>query len=118
MEAWPPSLPQYVLVDGYLEEEGDNLIETTPDTSSPNARPRASNAARKLTVAFELTKTQLQTLQTFYRTTLIHGSLPFTFPTPNDTTPQIVRFQKGGGPKITGLGGRYRRVSLALWILP
>jgi hypothetical protein len=118
MEAWPNTLPQYVLVDGYSEEEADNLIEYKPEAGAPISRPRSSNAARPITVAYELSRGQLQDLQEFYRTTLISGSLPFTFPTPNEDTPQIVKFQKGGGPKVTGVGGPWRRVSMSLWIMP
>lgn len=119
MDAWPGTLPQYVLVDGYQEEEGDNLLETQPDIGPPITRARSTTAARALNMSLDLSKAQLAILRTFYRTTLINGSLPFTMSAPSETaTTYTVKFQKGGHPKVTGHGGGYFRIAMALWILP
>lgn len=116
--AWPVGLPQYVLVDGYGEDEADNLIEYGPDIGPPISRPRSSAAARQFDIVFNLSRAQLATLRTFFRTTLISGSLPFTIPAPSVAGNYTVKFRKGSQPKMAALGGNWFRVTCGLWILP
>jgi len=116
--AWPGTLPQKFLVDGYMEGVGDGLLEYQPDTGPSISRRRATAVPRPLSGNFEMTSAQIATLRTFFDTTLIGGSLPFTFPDPLTGATLLVKFQKGGIPKWAALGGDYFSVGMSLWILP
>jgi hypothetical protein len=116
--AWPSGLPQNVLISGYQEGVGDGLLEYQPETGPTISRLRTSSSARPLTVNFELTSAQIAILRTFYGTTLLGGSLPFTFPGVTESATYLVKFQKSGIPKWTSLGGDYYSVTMSVWILP
>lgn len=118
VDAWPSTLPQKVLQGGYSEGVGDGLLEYQPDTGPPMTRLRTSANPRPIAVNFELTSAQLQTLIAFFTTTLIGGSLPFNFPAVIENTTYLVKFQKGGLPKWTSLGGDYFNVTMSIWVLP
>lgn len=118
VDAWPGTLPQKVLVEGYAEGVGDGLLEYQPDTGPPITRRRTSASPRPLTVTFELTSAQIATLRTFFDTTLLGGSLPFTFPGVIEGSTYLVKFQKDGLPRWTALGGDYFSVAISLWVLP
>ena len=118
VDVWPVGLPQKILIGGYSEGVGDGLIEYQPDAGPTISRRRSTAAARPLNMSFELTSAQLAILRTFYDTTLIGGSLPFSLPAPTESATYLVKFQKGGIPKWTALGGDYFMVSMTVWILP
>lgn len=118
VDAWPAGLPQRSLIQGYQEGVGDGLLEYQPDAGPTISRRRTTAVVRPLTVSFELTSAQLAILRTFYDTTLMGGSLPFTFPGPTEAATYLVKFQKDGIPKWTALGGDYFSVSISVSVLP
>ena len=65
MVAWEATLPQSPLINGYDRVEPDTTTRTT---------------------------TQRDTLNTFYKTTLQGGSLPFTLTLPGDSTDSNLKF--------------------------
>ncbi|KGT75791.1 hypothetical protein MA20_31840 [Bradyrhizobium japonicum] len=118
VDAWPVSLPQKFLVDGFSEQLGDGVLEYAPDAGPTLTRRRSTAAPRPLSGNMEMTSAQLAALKTFYEVTIINGSLPFTLPDPLGGADLLVKFQKGGQPKWSALGGDYFTVVLVLWILP
>jgi hypothetical protein len=118
-DAWPGGLPQYVLREGYSEAFSDGLLRAKVDTGPAKVRRRTSAAPRPVSFQLELTRAQLDTLRTFVDTTVIGGSLPFTFPAPTQTaTTWLVRFSENGLPRITSLGGDTFMVDFGIEILP
>lgn len=115
---WPGTLPQKFLVDGYSEGVGDGLLEYQPDTGASLTRRRATAMPKPMGGNFEMTSAQIATLKTFFETTLIGGSLPFNFPDPLTGATLLVKFQKGGIPKWSALGGDCYIVGVSLWVLP
>jgi len=73
---------------------------------------------RPLAISFELTSSQLAILRAFVDTTLLGGSLPFSFPAPSEGATYLCKLQKSGLPKWSALGGGYYSVSMVLWVLP
>lgn len=118
VDVWPVGLPQNVLVNGYSEAVGDGLLEYQPETGPSISRRRSTANPRPIAMSFELTSAQIATLRTFYETTLIGGSLPFSFPGITEAVTYLVKFQKSGIPKWTSLGGDYYSVSMSVWVLP
>lgn len=118
VDAWPGTLPQQPLQDGYSEAAGDGRVQYQPDVGPPITRRRTAAVVRPLAVSYELTSAQLAILRAFVDTTLLGGSLPFSFPAPSESATYLCRFQDGGLPKWAALGGDYYKVSMMLWILP
>lgn len=118
VDAWPGTLPQKPLQNGYSEAAGDGLAEYQPDVGPPLTRRRTAAVVRLLAVSYELTSSQLATLRAFVDTNLLGGALPFTFPAPSESATYLCKFQKSGLPKWSALGGDYYSVSMMLWILP
>lgn len=116
--AWPLTLPQSVLVSNYSDGVGDGLLEYQPDAGPSITRRRTSASVRPMTMNFQLTSVQIATLRSFFETTLIGGSLPFTFPDPLTGSSVLVKFSKSGIPKWTALGGDYFSVTMSVWVLP
>ncbi len=117
-ETWPASLPQRPLVNGYSDGIGDGRVEYAPDTGPTLTRRRSTATPSPLTVAFEMTRDQVDALQVFVATNLLGGSLPFNFPAINEAGTYVVKFQKQGLPKWTALGGDYYNVTMSLWKMP
>lgn len=65
-----------------------------------------------------MTRAQLAILKTFYETTLIGGSLPFTFPDPSFGGTILVKFPKGGQPSWQQVNASVYRVNITLSVLP
>jgi hypothetical protein len=118
MPVWPPTLPQCLMVDGSAEGFADNVLRSSSDTGPDKTRRRATSAPRPLQGSMKMTRSQAETLITFFRTTLADGAASFEFPpqilgTPG--TPLLVRFSE---PPTISLAGAMRIVSLRLEILP
>jgi hypothetical protein len=118
MDSWPDSLPQRLLREGNSEGLGDGLIETQPDAGPPQSRQRFSATAGSLAGAMNCSGAQLDTLLTFFRTTVSGGSLPFNFPNQRGAGEILVKFAKGGQPQWSETGPDVYRVSINLVTLP
>lgn len=116
-DVWPVDLPQCLPRDGQGEGMGDDRIFSQPDVGPAQVRPRSSAEVRPFSGLLILTRSELATLRTFVDTTLLRGSLPFTFPAQSEAGTWLVRFTKGGKPKWAPFGSKYR-VSFDLEILP
>ncbi|EAQ34486.1 hypothetical protein NB311A_12112 [Nitrobacter sp. Nb-311A] len=119
VDAWPETLPRYLLLDSFREGLADSVLEYAPDVGPPISRRRTTAATRPMSGQMVMTGAQFETLRTFFDETLLGGSLPFEFPsqTAADET-LLVKFPKGSAPTRFRLSNSLYRVDLTLMVLP
>jgi len=118
MAEWPSDLPNFATPSGYQESFGNNIIRSGMDLGPAKLRRRATAAVRVISFTQTLTSEQIQILESFYLTTLQHGSLPFTWTHPR-TGIAIANVQFAEPPSITPSGGgNYFEVSYKLTQIP
>lgn len=111
--AWPPTLPSYVLEQGYQETLPDNNIESSVEAGAAKVRPRFTAQFQKFTCAVQMTAAQSATFRDFFNNTLNTGSLPFDWVHPS--TRQAVTFQfRKPVPQAASQGGIYQVWTLNL----
>ena len=116
--AWPATLPQYPQ-KGFRETVGLNIIRSNPDAGPSKQRLRG-RGVNTLDVAYILTDTQLNTLNTFIDNT-IFGVRRFTVLHPRTGTSIEVRIVPQGNGNLytaTYLAPGFYNVQLMLEILP
>jgi hypothetical protein len=104
MPAWPASLPQYVLQQGYNEQLSDNLVETQMDAGPGKTRRRFTATVKQFGVTLEMDATQAATFEAFYETTLKQGSIPFDWVHPRTRAALTFKFKKPA-PRVSVRGG-------------
>jgi hypothetical protein len=77
MAAWPSSLPQIALADGFSEWASPNLILTENNAGPAKRRPKYTTVVMHQVVPLLLTTAQVATFETFFNSTIAFGSLPF-----------------------------------------
>lgn len=92
--SWPASLPQYVQENGYSEGEPDNLIESQMEAGPPKTRRRYTMQHPLFTMQVCTDVTGRSTFDTFFSTTLKHGSLPFDWVHPITRATVTFMFRK------------------------
>ena len=92
MAAYPASLPQYPLVQGFIDERQPGSIRSNMDTGAPKTRKRFTAVVRKLTWPTLLNGTERVTFDTFFITTINEGAGSFTIPDPVDDGTITVKF--------------------------
>lgn len=117
MVAWPGSLPQDVLVDGYDETFPNGKLRTQMDQGPAKQRRRYTAAVRPLRVMIEGTRAQMAILDDFYVTTLAMGALTFTKTMPRTLATVTFRFVSQP-PKPVPASGNSWAAMLDLEILP
>ena len=117
VDAWPADLPQCFIV-GYSDGKGEGRIGTNPDTGPPMMRRRSTAVVRPLSGSMRMTRAQIAILDTFYETTLIAGSLPFTFTDPTFGGTILVMFPIGSQPSWQQTAPGKYRVNISLSVLP
>ncbi len=116
---WPASLPQDVLVEGYEHGWGVGVIRSQTDIGPAKQRRRFTAVVQQLAVLTEVDRTQLATLQSFWRDTLGFGALPFDWVYPPTQAAVTFRFVGDQAPKDRPLpGGQLWEVSMNLEIMP
>ena len=115
--AWPLS---NALIDqsGYKEGIlGDPSVRSTMDSGPPKARARYSAVVYTFESTISLlSSANVDTLFAFYDTTLVFGSLPFTWTHPRTGAAVTYKFQER--PAIISVAGLSYQVSVKLMILP
>ena len=114
---WPPSLPQDVLVQGYDEALAENVVRTTMDAGPAKVRRRFTAGVRNFRLTVYLTRTQTDTLESFFDTTVKDGSLPFDWTHPRKQTSVTFRFVTPPRFHPDGSGARWL-TTLDLEVLP
>ena len=92
MTAWPSSLPDYVLQQGHSEALANVTSRSQMDAGPAKVRRRFTAGPRTVNAIVRLTTAQTQTLDTFYETTLVGGSLAFDWVLPRTQALQSFRF--------------------------
>ena len=83
MPTWPGTLPTKPQKSGFSEKLPDpGIIRSTMDSGTTKVRRRATAGIGLITCTFELTTAQAATLETFWKTTLSHGTLVYTWDHP------------------------------------
>lgn len=118
VDAWPNTLPQRLLISGASLGEGDGLVEYAPDLGPSLTRRGTTAVMRPLTGNMILTGSQVATWRQFFRTTIVQGSLPFTFPDPLGGSDLLVKHVKGAPPAVAPLGNDNWQLSLSLMVMP
>jgi hypothetical protein len=116
MATWPPSLPDYVLIDGYSESPPANTIRTEMDVGPAKMRRRSTAAPRPFSITQFMNTTQLATFDTFFNTTLNSGSERFDWVHPR--TQAAVEFRFVEQPNYEAIGGTSWHVSYNLEQMP
>lgn len=116
MASWPSTLPQRPLADGYVERPRSVTIRTDMDVGPPKVRRRYTAEIRDYALRLLLTTVQVATLETFYITTLSHGSLTFDWVHPRTQVAATFRMVNRPGYEQAGPG--YWYTDLALEELP
>ena len=108
MPTWPTAggFPQTPQFQNFQEVTPDALVRTRMDTGPEKVRRRFTAAVRPFKMQLGLTTAQVATLDTFYITTLEHGSLAFDWVHPRTSTSCSMRFKN----TIT-----YKRLGPDLW---
>lgn len=102
--SWPGTLPQAPLVDGWQMELSDNRYTFQPRQGRAMLRQKQTQDIDIQDVRFYLTAAQLTTFLTFFRTTLGHGTLSFTFTDVVSGVSYDYQFS-GTNPQITSPDG-------------
>jgi hypothetical protein len=92
--AWPSTLPEYVLEQGFSEAEPDQLMITSMEAGRPKTRRRYTTNNELFTAALAMTAAQRQIFQDWFRDDLRGGSLPFTWVHPLYRTAMTFMFRK------------------------
>lgn len=101
---WPPTLPTYVLEQGYEENLPDNNLESQVDSGVPKIRPRYTALMQMFKYTVLMDADQSDTFEAFFNTTLATGSLPFDWVHPRTRVACTFQFRKPV-PKATTQGG-------------
>jgi hypothetical protein len=119
MAAWPVSLPQSPLVNGYDEQFPKMGLRSSMDAGPAKQRRRSTAAVTPISIRLALTNAQVETLLTFWKTDTGGGVLSFTWVHPRTGTAVTMRFIADQPPHPQPLDSEdLYSVSFPLEILP
>lgn len=118
MDNWPVSLQQKMDVAGFQKRLGNTRVSTDMDVGPAKVRSRFTDAVDGYECQVLLDFSEVATFETFYKTTLGNGSLPFLFDDPFTLTATAFRFIPGQDPIIRPLGGRVFSLSMSWERMP
>lgn len=116
MAVWPTTLPTRPDRSSYQEIVPNTVIRTAMDAGPPKMRQRYTAGIRGFDLSFMMTKAQVATLDAFYITTLVGGSLSFTWVHPRTEAAATFRFVEP--PQYQAMSGSLYRVTAKMEILP
>lgn len=82
LPTWPVGLPIAPLLAEYTEPNKSLVTSVTSGNKSKIVRKTSSRTQRPLTVAFNLSASQVELFETFFYSTLEGGAIRFTFTHP------------------------------------
>lgn len=112
---WPASLPQAFKYQAPAETLGDGRKQSSVDRGPAMIRVATFVASDELTGVMDMSGAQWATLATFYKTTLVAGTMQFTMFDPKGGSDREVRF--AGPPSDTQVGFDQFAVTLQLEVL-
>lgn len=113
--AYPAGLPK-LEADSYVESPVDGTIRTQMDTGPEFFRRRFTATPTHINGDLNIDGSQVGTLLTFWKTTLRHGSLPFTWIDQRSGSAATFRFR--AAPVIRAGSGNNFLATLQLEMLP
>ena len=113
--SWPISLPD-ANVSGYQETFPDTVIRSTMDVGPDKIRRRTTAAVRKFRLSYDLTRAEVETLNTFYETSVEGGALPFTMKSPRTEDTETFRFM--APPDVSAMSGVHFRATCSFEEIP
>lgn len=113
--AWPNTLPQRFLRDGYTEDGADNLIATDMSIGPAKTRRRSTAAVEQISGIVMMSENQFSAFKAFVKADTKDRSLPFTFPDPHGGAALLVRMPH---PYSISPVGIEWRVQISLEVLP
>ncbi|MCK6475317.1 MAG: hypothetical protein L6Q35_00630 [Phycisphaerales bacterium] len=118
---WPVSLPTAMRIRDLNGAFGAGMIRTQMDAGPAKQRPRFTAAPAPYSGSMLMSGTQLQTLLSFYRTTLVMGADSFEWTDPLTGSAAMVRMT--APPRVTSLaplagGDEQWQVNLDIEVLP
>jgi len=114
--AWDNSLPQIFFVSGYSQSFSNVTIKSDMDAGPAKIRRRFTAGVEPVSGTMIMTAAQLATFDTFYNSTLLGGSLRFSWTKPPAHSVACeMRFVEN--PSWTKVEDEYE-VSLSLEVLP
>ena len=115
--AWDTDLPAKLFVNGYTQSLPDVTIKSDMDAGPSKIRRRFTAGIEPVSGTMVMSAAQLATLGTFYNTTLLGGSLRFSWtkPTAHSVACEL-RFTET--PSWISLGADNYEISLSFEILP
>jgi hypothetical protein len=117
VDAWPNTVNTYVKRDSDGEEPEEAVLRSITDIAPPKLRPCPSIDCDLISFEGRFTEEEWVDLQTFYKVTLLRGSLPFTRVHPL-TGAASVLFLWEKPPRLLRVGTIYRHVAIELRQLP
>lgn len=85
-------LPDHVLQDGYEEMEPETAVRSQMETGPAKLRQRFTSGRRRIKCVMSLSGTEVDTLGTFFSTTLVGGTQPFDWVLPRTQAATTFRF--------------------------
>jgi hypothetical protein len=117
--AWPSTLPAAPVFGGFTEQRQTNVAAFNPDVGPPKYRRRSTAVGVPTSAIFWMTPTQVADFDTFFETTLVDGTLPFTWDHPLSGTNYTWMFdQSKGAPKKDYTNYGYSTITCELIRLP
>jgi len=114
--AWPSTIPQCPILNGFTETPQPNVAKFTPEVGPPKYRRRSTAKGWMTNTTWRFSTAQLASFKTFHETTLKDGSLPFTMNHPVTKTNYSWMF--ASEPEITRYAPGFHSVSFQLVRLP
>ncbi len=117
MAAWPASLPDFALQQGYVEGFRNIVQRSEMSSGATKRRKRFTDAPRIMDIVVPLTSAEVDIFIDFYENDIADGALSFTKTHPRLNTTQTFVFRADLDPLITEGGDNYL-LTLKLEILP
>ena len=92
MDTWPATLPQRLSSDASVQDD-ESCARTNMDAGPASVRNRFTAITQTTKGSMVLTGAQLVIFNTFFRTTIKHGSLSFSWIHPQTEETATIRFK-------------------------
>lgn len=116
--AWPSTLPQHLEVQNFSGDGPVGGIRAEMDAGPAYQRQRFTAAPERFVGRMLLDATQFETLRTYWRDTLAHGTVSDTWEHPITGDAATVRFDATKPYRVTAASGRWFYVELQFEVLP
>lgn len=114
-QAWPAVLVDKLNVQGFQRLLGSTTVESEVEIGLPKVRRRFTKPINRIQAQFQIERTDVDTFEDFYNTTLNGGVTTFEFTDPISNTLKEYRFDTNSPPSYTPIGANHFNVSM-IWI--